>query len=278
MGPGRIVAVLGSILGTGCAALLGIDEGAYVGLEDGALDSGADGSKGPPAEVLARLQTGLVGYWRFDGNGRDSSDGGADLNSVTPEPQTYDAGLVGAAWEPSRASDDGFERDAGSPLIQIQHDFTISVWVKPDPSLATDTGFDYGIFDNDQVRIFGEAFNVGPAPCRPALLIMNGRATVFAVRDPVFDFRSPSNRGRWNHVIAFRRGTTLGLRINEFLTTTTQTAPGGEGPPGTFRVGAMSRGHRWQGGLDELGLWNRALDANEIDALYNGGNGVSLFR
>ena len=32
----------------------------------------------------------------------------------------------------------------------------------------------------------------------------------------------------------------------------------------------------WSGNLDELAIWNRELSAQEIDDLYNNGNGISL--
>lgn len=277
--PRGFVIALGSVALAGCAALLGIDEGAYGGSNDDDVPSG------PPAEMISRLQSGLRAYWRFEGNGADSTDAGLALSSAKPEltPSFDDAGRVGAGWLPGLAEGDDckscnlFEQDASAPELRIQGDFTISLWVRPDPNPVADHWLEYGIFDNDQVRIIGEAFNVSPAPCHPAVFIMKNGTPVYTVRDTMFDFRSDSNRGRWNHVLVFRRGVTLALRINQYLSTTTQTAPGGEGPAGTFRVGGMSVGGGWQGAVDELGIWNRALEADEIDALYNRGRGVTLF-
>lgn len=274
MALGRLLGIGSLVAVSGCAALLGIEEGAVVGEVEAPAVSAA---------IRQRLRAGLVGYWRFEGDGRDSADGGFDLVPAKDSPATYDAGLIGAGWVPGLAVDDScsncnrFEGGAGRTERAFQPDFTISVWVKPEPSPSTDRWFEYAIFDNEQIRIFGEAFNVEPAPCRPAVFIMKNGAPVYAVRDPVFDFRSSPNQGRWNHIVAFRRGVTLGLRVNDVTTMTTQAAPGGEGAPGTFRVGGAGPRDGWQGAIDELGIWNRALEPDELEALYNQGRGVGLF-
>jgi hypothetical protein len=277
----RLGAILGAVVVTSCAALAGIDEGAFV--PTGSVsDGGPSEDEGPSAEVLARLRVGLSGYWRFEGNGADSTDGGSDLTPTHPAaPQTYDAGRIGEGWVPGFATDDdchgcnAFEQDAAASSLQIHPDFTVSVWVKPQSNRATDEWLEYGIFDNGQVRIVAQAFNVSPAPCHPAVFVMRNGTPINIVRDLIFDFRSSSNVDRWNHVVAFRKGTTLGLWINHNLTTTEATL-GGEGAPGTFRIGGMAGGHGWQGVVDELALWSRALEQDEIDALYNRGRGSAF--
>jgi hypothetical protein len=277
MRPARVVALVLPTVLTACAALLDVDTGVYVPLPDA-------GPTEPPPELLARLHNGLVGYWRFEGNGSDSTDAGFDLSLAKPElPETYDVGRIGRGWIPGLADSDEcptcnlFEYDASGSELQTTRDFTLSVWVRPDANPAADRWFEYGIFENEEVRIVGEAYNISPAPCHPAVFIMKNGAVVTSVRDPMFDFRDPSNQGRWNHLVAFRKGTTVGLWINQYLTTTTQASPGGEGVTGSFRVGGMEGGRGWQGALDELGIWNRALEDDELNVLYNHGRGAALF-
>ena len=71
------------------------------------------------------------------------------------------------------------------------------------------------------------------------------------------------------------RGSTIGIRVNGNENTgTIQGAVGAR--TGKVFVAAMTDGYPWQGLVDEMGKWNRALTPAEMDALYNGGSGMTL--
>ena len=74
----------------------------------------------------ATLEDGLMGYWRLDGNGKDSS-GNGNNGTIVGDPTTV-TGMVGKALDFD--GDDGVEI-ASSPSVELPDAFTLSCWVYP---------------------------------------------------------------------------------------------------------------------------------------------------
>jgi hypothetical protein len=113
-----------------------------------------------------------------------------------------------------------------------------------------------------------------PTPVYATLHIFDGATETANVQNTSVDFRDAANTDVWIHLVAYRRGTTIGVVVNGVETTAPFT--GTIGPATTFWLGKASAGYEWQGTLDELEVWDRALSSAEIAALYNGGAGVTI--
>ena len=233
------------------------------------------------------LDNGLVAYWNLNGNAMDSMAGGSNLG---PAPSggtvTYTAGKMGQGLFPGICSVNFLCANAVSlqsansnsaPLLfnTPSDDFTVSLWALRTPSMFADnTWWGYALMENGQISIAAQGMGAGAAPVYPQLVLANNGTVIGTVQDNAFNFRAAANTNVWVHIIAFRRGTTIGIRVNG--NETTAAVGGSVGSPGTFSVGVRSSGYPWQGRMDEVGKWNRALSPGEMDTLYNSGAGVAL--
>jgi hypothetical protein len=78
----------------------------------------------------------------------------------------------------------------------------------------------------------------------------------------------------WMHVVATHDSSgNSRLYQNGVLVSGPTSRPFDSNLSGNFAIAAHSNGSdRWTGQLDEIGVWNRALTADEVLALYRGGN------
>jgi hypothetical protein len=249
------------------------------GGRDAVSDTGVDAC---PDGGCSTLSDGLVGYWKLDGNALDSTAGASHL---VAEPASgaplFVAGKVGDGFSPRIGStflcpECVVLKSTAKPALATSGDFTISIWASRTANPNTDSvWWHYGLFDNGQLEIGVYSTNTAPTPAYPGLRLKSSPTVVAKeLLAPAFDFRASANTGVWTHIIAFRRGSTIGLRVNGDETLDTTDA--GVGAHDMFRLAYDQGGYPWQGAIDEVGKWNRALTAEEMDALYNGGAGRSL--
>lgn len=79
----------------------------------------------------------------------------------------------------------------------------------------------------------------------------------------------------WYHiVIQHRNGTDIRIKVNNGSWSTTSHTGGVRSATNQLEIGRFS-GDEWDGLIDEIGLWKRALTDDEITQLYNSGNGLS---
>lgn len=238
------------------------------------------------SEVTA-VSDGLAGYWNFDeGSGSlliDNSGFGNDgtlMNFPTDDSQ-WGAGQVGGALS--------FRGPAGADYVLVPNypkptaTLTLCAWVwanarttwatiaKNWPSTASQ--FHFGLND-----VQGDLSNY---------LMPQGAGQVGPVREGA---SSPLPLGSWQHVALvcdgramqlYRNGVPVGAplayngSINTNLANQSLGIGAKIGPTGVPPTTADS-GY-WQGKMDDLGLWTRALSGDEILAVYVAGlNGAPL--
>jgi hypothetical protein len=230
------------------------------------------GGKPPPAEDpnpgTGGLLEGAVAHWAFEDNGQDSigdhllTIGGAGYG---PRTLTYAEGKIGKAM-----SQYGNTPSFVTPKIaeiDYNHDFTLSVWLYREAS----------IYDNDAVFDSG-SFYLAKRDAAP----WNSRMGVFIdLGSPgqVINLVDNSPMGQpplrtWYHVIVFRKGGQLGIKVNNEGTATVDVSGIDLSGGPTVYVGHQQFGYAWQGRIDDVWLWNRALTASEMTMVYGSGTGV----
>lgn len=83
--------------------------------------------------------------------------------------------------------------------------------------------------------------------------------------------------GGWHHMVATYDGSNVKLYIDGDKKDTIADASGITNPNTYFGVGRVEQwgtNHDFDGLIDEVGIWSRALDDDEVTALYNSGNGL----
>lgn len=229
------------------------------------------------------LLDGLVAYWKLDGNALDSSGHGSNLN---PSPNqgtlAFVPGKFGQALYPKLGSNYLCPecvalQSANNPYLDFKSnkgdDFTVSLWARRVSSSNGPDGtwWSYAMMGNDQIDLRAQAKSSYPAPAFATLTLFANGAPIGSVSDTTVDFRSNAYTGAWVHVVAYRSGNIMGVVVNG--TATTAPISGSVGAAGTFYLAQASNGYPWQGNVDDVAKWNRALTNVEIGTIYNGGVG-----
>ncbi len=231
------------------------------------------------------IADGLVGYWPLDeGGGITTSDRSGNGNDGTLNAPTWDSGKFGGALN-FDGSDDYV--DCGNPPILDfgTGDWTISAWIKLPVNPGTNTVIFSKGGDND-------------GGIRYAMELEDGSGGVI---EPTLDDNSTKLNpdgditvidGQWHHFVVMRKdGTKLRLYVDgvEDPGVTNHgesTIAANYDLSGTSQhnayIGAVMSNESGQlqkffGGLiDDVALWNRALNPEEISYLWNNGDGNSV--
>ena len=220
----------------------------------------------PKVEVRkALLNLALVGHWKFeDGKGTRALDA---------TPNGFDADLKGGTrWSQGRIGGavtfDGNDDAAEVPdheLLRITGDMTIAFWMKKDKEASDwsrlvgkgDTKLrNYGVWEENGAskKILWQQYD------------KNGKSILS------FTSNADVEIGKWVHVAAVIRGKKGEIFINGRLDTSeTRTGiPATSGDPLTFAT--CSWHSAFPGALDDIRVYNRALSAAEVAALFGEGD------
>jgi hypothetical protein len=213
--------------------------------------------------------TGLVAWWQGEGNANDiaGANNGTLLNGSTFAP-----GGVGSA----------FSFNGISQCVEIQYapslinpNYSVEAWVKPLAQVSDPI--------NESV-IYGQGFGCVQLVARTGT---SGIRIAFGFGSSHVSFHwAVSTKevpiGQLSHLVGTWDGTTLRLYLNGVLNA--QSAPGASpvdsGCP--FYIGGIYHsppsdncyyvGQFFNGLIDEVSYFNRALPAAEIEAIYNAGS------
>jgi hypothetical protein len=210
----------------------------------------------PPA-----IYAGLRAWWKLD------EASGSNADDTTGRPQ--DGTVSGAAWGSGISggaldfdgTDDGVLVGTSAALLG-SGDFSLAAWVKVDPGSPTGTVI--------QQREPGATGYQGEY-----MLNVNSNGTVnffvYGTSAYQFDLTTTAtiNDGQWRHITALRQGITGRIYIDGV------EAASGSGTVQVLESRAVSIGYdhrdlnkRFDGGIDDVRIYERALSAGEIDGLH----------
>ena len=202
---------------------------------------------------------GLVGYWPFNGNANDESGNG---NSGTVNGATLTEDRFGNAN--SAYSFDGVDDfiDLGPYILNLPQEYTIDMWVKFN---NTAFGYLFGQATNGEIQIQSD----GSGNVTSWNKLTNGGSV--SVGTVIPDFTN------WHHITAlFNNNTKILQFIMDGDVFATTIPPGVNiqnfSGPALFGRQSNFNGNFFNGKLDDIGIWNRVLTADEVLALYNGCN------
>jgi len=222
-----------------------------------------------PAEVLGRGSTyeelttqesALVGYWKFDeGSGTTANDSsGYGNNGTLYNGPTWTSGEVGGALSFDGVDDymDCGVADWFNSLLNV----TISLWVKPGS-----TQLQYA----DILSAHGWGYMVEQAGTTNNLFYFSyWNGSVWQGNN----IQTQLTAGVWQHFVVQKDGTTIRHFVNGV-----KTAEGSVSGNPVYSFGTKLMISRWSGSggryfnglIDEVRIYNRALSAAEIKALYD---------
>lgn len=81
-------------------------------------------------------------------------------------------------------------------------------------------------------------------------------------------------KSTWMHFVYTFDGSNIKIYKDGALNTTCAATGTINEDATAFRIGRATAGAYWEGGLDEIAIWNETLDAGQISSLYNSGSGI----
>ena len=200
---------------------------------------------------------GLLTWWTGDGapNDRYGTHHGSLSNGVA-----YATGVVGQCFSFDGVND--FVSVSNVPDVNF-HDntpMTIELW-------AYRTGAATG------QNIIGKRIGCDGANIQYQMSFSsyNNEGLVFGANLPFVQTHVELPMNQWTHLAGTFDGTTLRFYINGNLMAS-QVAPLGPTNTGPLRIGQVGDCAGFEGLLDEIGIYNRALTPSEIQAIYAAGS------
>jgi len=209
------------------------------------------------------LVNGLLLHYKFDGTTTDSSGNGINASfvgsdsgfSVDRNGNQNSAAYIG----PSAYI------DAGNPALvnQLTNRVTISMWVRQTQSWFGDPTPLLNKWNGNGMYIALDGFNSGNPQNRVRWRINNNTFVTSSVNVP---------NSTWTHIVCVYTGAQLRIYQNGVLTG--QTAQTGNIPVtgSNLQIGRQSNGLGaidYRGDLDEVKIYNRAMNVEEIRTLFN---------
>jgi len=232
------------------------------------VDNNCNGSvdEGLTSCVCTEHGPGLVGWWKGESN---TSDATGHNDGIWVGSANYGTGQVGVAFEPTVLAGGSYVEIPDSPLLEFTTQFTLECWVNP----ASGAG-------NNSARILSK-FG-GPAGSYAYELLftttdnLQFRADISDDGANYDGLESPTSLtvNTWSHVAATFKAGTLRLYVNgnqvaSKVSAITSVNASGASP---VAIGGVPGGaHLLIGMVDEVAMYNRALSASEIKAIFTNG-------
>ena len=214
------------------------------------------------AQVPSYVPTnGLVGFWPFNGNANDES-GNGNNGSVNGASLTFDRfGNTSTAY--SFDGINNFIQVNNAAIFNIVNGHSISVWYKP---------------NSIHQAVIIEKFNPtnGPGDGGPQLVLRSNQLVDFSIfHNNTGNFvysNIPSTNQLWHHIVATWNGNLIRLYQNGLLTDSIPLSVTLNQCNEPMMIGKRSFQNdlHFDGVIDDIGMWNRALTQQEIIDLYNG--------
>jgi serine/threonine protein kinase len=218
-----------------------------------------------------QMPSGLVSWWPAEGNANDIV---GSNNGILQGDTTFAPGEVGQAFS-LNASASSSVRIPYAPSL-ITPAYTVETWINPTAQVSGGIG---------QTVIFGQPYG------QAQLLVRTGTTGVlvafqFGINHFTFYNVQSTNEipiGQFTHIAGTWDGTTLRLYINGVLNAqnTPEATPVDSGCD--FFIGGFNTpeagscqyvGQFFNGIIDEVSLYNRALSAGEIASIYNSADSI----
>jgi len=208
--------------------------------------------------ILNTELDGLVGWWKFDETSGpiayDSSGNGNDGN-LSGGP-TWTSGKIGGALS-FDGVDDYVDLEIGTTL-NTKSLISVSLWIKP-------TEYKNAVLISHQKANGGWAFKWRVSSQKLYFKIYGESESNSAV----LQYTQNPQLNVWSHLIATIGLNTHKIYLNSSISREINNTVSFESPLANVRVGSVSDSEFFNGLINDVRIYDRALSAVEVQALYN---------
>ncbi|HTR37098.1 MAG TPA: LamG-like jellyroll fold domain-containing protein [Bryobacteraceae bacterium] len=203
---------------------------------------------------------GLIGYWTFDaGVGTTAYDSSGSNHNGSVNGAAWVAGYNGPALKFN-----GSTNSVVTNNIALAQTFSISAWVNP----TVLTQIAYARIAETQYNV-GLSLGVSASGTSYKFIVNNGAGARGSCGASFGCAQGGTVKAGWHLVTATYDGSTAVLYVDGAqVATETFTAPLNTNLPLYIARYYGGTGYGWNGAIDELRLYNRALSSTEVAAIY----------
>jgi len=223
------------------------------------------------------LTTGLVGYWTMDGKDTPwtsataattvDKSGKGNTGTLTNMSQSISpiAGKVGQGLSFDGSDDFISMADANVYDFGVNENFSVAFWVKYNNNTANNAAI-----VEKWSGAGGYPFVFRISGGNPKQVLM---ARYDSTNNPNVSTATVTPLATWFHVVGVKSGSNLFMYANGILqNSSTDTTTGVTSNNSLLYIGQRGDGsNRFNGLIDDVRVYNRALSANEVSQLYNMG-------
>ena len=205
----------------------------------------------------ANLQTGLIAYYPFNGNANDES---GNANNGTVNGATLTSDRFGNANKAYRFN--GVNNNiTANPLTQITNQISFSLWSK---NRTNGSGFAYkGLITNQNNTSAGFLLQTVSSGLEYDFVIAAGGGyhDLYGTTARAYD--------TWEHLVCTFDGSIMKLYKNGVLDATGTIGSYALASTELLYIGSRFLTEYFEGDLDDIAIYNRALSPTEVQELYN---------
>ena len=220
------------------------------------LEKESSNSAQAAATPASGANLGLVAEYKFENGAQDSSGNGyhGTTNGVTS--------VVGGKVDASAINFTGGDNSYVEIPNPLGNDFTISLWLNTTATGAAGQWYSgKGLVDGELPGATND-FGVSLVGSNAVFGVGNADVTIVAT--------NVVNNGQWHHIVATRVSTSgaMQLYVDGVLRASGTGATGTHATPASLHIGNIQTGYNFlAGSIDEVRLYNYALNATEVKAL-----------
>jgi len=205
------------------------------------------------------IQNGLIAYYRFEDDGNVLHDySGNNYHGTLKNSPTWETGKIGNCLEFDGVNQ--YVETSSDPInaSSANSEFSISFWIYP--TAAADGNLrhviDDGIWTNGSY-----VFYISSGMSRIVFGIQNDSGTRNETANAVISVDT------WQHVVGVWDGTNTKIYIDNSLSSNSGSIGGSVSGQSWLRIAQATTD--FEGKIDEIRIYDRALSSDEIELIYN---------
>lgn len=225
--------------------------------ENGAISYFVTQSLPKPTAGDCIVKQGLVGWWRMNGNTQDSSGNAYHGTATALTATTGQNGVANSAYTFSLASSSRIALPDAAAIVG-NNPYTISAWFKSS-SAGMNGIIGWGTWGTSSTVT---ALRLASPPV--------GLSHYWWDNDQVVSFADVANN-QWHHVVASSDGAYQRLYADGNLIGTRTPSATHNASATSVAIGRTNASEYFNGQLDDVRVYNRAINQTEISTLYSAG-------